>query len=73
MAYYRTCPYCGSNLDPGERCDCRDSVPEENKRDASQPAKHEKRLTHETAEAIHASNYRRVTALSQAKNGRYRL
>ena len=23
MAYYRTCPYCGCNLDPGERCDCR--------------------------------------------------
>ena len=19
---YRTCPYCGANLDPGERCDC---------------------------------------------------
>ena len=23
MAYYRTCPYCGSNNDPGETCDCR--------------------------------------------------
>lgn len=23
MAYYNTCPYCGSNLDPGETCDCR--------------------------------------------------
>lgn len=22
MAEYRTCPYCGANLDPGERCDC---------------------------------------------------
>ena len=20
---YRECPYCGSHLDPGERCDCR--------------------------------------------------
>lgn len=19
---YHTCPYCGANLDPGERCDC---------------------------------------------------
>ena len=19
---YNTCPYCGANLDPGERCDC---------------------------------------------------
>lgn len=24
MAYYRECPYCGVNLDPGERCDCRE-------------------------------------------------
>jgi len=22
MAYYNTCPRCGSNLDPGEKCDC---------------------------------------------------
>lgn len=20
--YYRTCNHCGSNLDPGEKCDC---------------------------------------------------
>lgn len=20
--YYYTCPYCGANLDPGEKCDC---------------------------------------------------
>lgn len=24
MSYYQTCPRCGSHLDPGERCDCRD-------------------------------------------------
>lgn len=24
MSYYRTCPYCGAHLDPGERCDCRE-------------------------------------------------
>lgn len=23
MAYYRVCPYCGCNIDPGEICDCR--------------------------------------------------
>lgn len=22
MSYYRTCPHCGANLDPGEKCDC---------------------------------------------------
>lgn len=22
MAYYKTCPGCGANLDPGEICDC---------------------------------------------------
>lgn len=22
MAYYRSCPHCGANLDPGEQCDC---------------------------------------------------
>lgn len=24
---YRTCPRCGANLDPGERCDCREVPP----------------------------------------------
>ena len=23
MAYFNTCPNCGSNLDPGEKCDCK--------------------------------------------------
>lgn len=22
MSIYKTCPICGANLDPGERCDC---------------------------------------------------
>ena len=22
MLYYKTCPYCGAHLDPGEHCDC---------------------------------------------------
>ena len=25
MPYYRTCPYCGAHLDPGERCGCQDN------------------------------------------------
>lgn len=24
--YFVTCPFCGSNLDPGERCDCEGGV-----------------------------------------------
>lgn len=24
MGYFHTCPCCGANLDPGERCDCRE-------------------------------------------------
>ena len=28
MPYYRTCPYCGANLDPGERCDCQEEQEE---------------------------------------------
>lgn len=24
MSYYKTCPYCGDHLDPGEVCDCQD-------------------------------------------------
>ena len=23
---YKTCPYCGAHLDPGETCDCRDEA-----------------------------------------------
>lgn len=31
MAYYNTCPNCGSHLDPGEKCDCQQerTAPEE--------------------------------------------
>jgi len=24
MYYFKTCKYCGCNLDPGEKCDCQD-------------------------------------------------
>lgn len=30
--YYRTCPECGSNLDPRERCDCREERERERKK-----------------------------------------
>lgn len=32
MSYFRTCPCCGSNLDPGEKCDCRKEEIREPKR-----------------------------------------
>lgn len=22
MSFYKACPFCGANLDPGEKCDC---------------------------------------------------
>lgn len=28
MAYYNTCIYCGANLDPGEKCNCRNKATE---------------------------------------------
>lgn len=28
MAFYHTCPLCGCNLDPGERCDCESEAAE---------------------------------------------
>lgn len=33
MSYYRTCPYCGANLDPGERCDCQDEEQRDERED----------------------------------------
>ncbi len=26
MSYSRTCPHCGTRLNPGEQCDCRSSL-----------------------------------------------
>lgn len=34
---YKTCPYCGAHLDPGETCDCREEDGEERK-DEKEPA-----------------------------------
>lgn len=34
MGFYKTCPHCGDNLDPGEKCDCQDTKKEkEEKKD----------------------------------------
>lgn len=29
MAYYNVCPLCGCNLDPGERCECKEMAAKE--------------------------------------------
>lgn len=29
MAFFRTCPFCEANLDPGEQCDCQDEKEQE--------------------------------------------
>lgn len=33
-AYYHACPYCGCNIDPGERCDCQREAPEKRQKAA---------------------------------------
>lgn len=35
MSYYRVCPNCGANLDPGERCDCQDEEDRDEREDHS--------------------------------------
>ena len=31
MAQYITCPDCGANLDPGEKCDCKENKDDKDK------------------------------------------
>lgn len=35
--YYWTCPHCGANLDPGEKCDCQESENEKSCRRGGGP------------------------------------
>lgn len=39
MAFYNVCPNCGANLDPGERCDCKE---QEKRQDAAEKKKEAK-------------------------------
>jgi hypothetical protein len=36
MPYYWTCPNCGANLDPGEKCDCENETKEDDIHDGSE-------------------------------------
>ena len=58
MAYYRTCPYCGSNNDPGEACDCRTETKKE-----SAPAQRERTQ----ANAYPQSVYQPICAKSRGE------
>ena len=41
MAYYHTCPDCGANLDPGEKCtDCNKNKEEKQYEDDSEKVTH---------------------------------
>lgn len=33
MPYYNICPHCGSHLDPGERCDCKQEEDDEHEKE----------------------------------------
>ena len=35
---YRVCPNCGCNLDPGERCDCKERAEQDAAKEAAQLA-----------------------------------
>lgn len=39
--YFTTCPLCGAHLDPGERCDCSSSGPEDKPQTTTKEANHE--------------------------------
>lgn len=53
MAYYWTCPICGSNNDPGEVCDCRF---EKTKREAA-PVRRERPQVQKTNLSLSTSGY----------------
>lgn len=37
MAYFETCPNCGCNLDPGEKCDCQEEDEQSKKSEKNTP------------------------------------
>lgn len=41
MGYMNTCPYCGANLDPGEKCECETYVCADQKKDEKEKNKKE--------------------------------
>lgn len=41
---YNICPYCGANLDPGERCDCQDDEEDAKERKLKNESEKEKTI-----------------------------
>ena len=39
--YFNTCPRCGSNLDPGERCDCSSKIEPQQKPESTEDVDNE--------------------------------
>ena len=60
--YYNACPYCGANLDPGEKCECREKSAKKELPPSKSAAlqKHTPEITPRTH--LH---YSRATAISQ--------
>lgn len=53
--YYYTCPYCGSNNDPGEKCDClKEKDKDVNNYKSVYSGKEEEKCSH-TTETTHSS------------------
>ena len=49
MSYYRTCPGCGANLDPGEVCeDCRDNARGARATNTDAPQSRDRKTIHTT-------------------------
>lgn len=55
MSYFRICPNCGANLDPGEVCDCRDG-----KALASADNAGEGRVEHVLTDNVSTSNITKI-------------
>lgn len=50
MSYYKTCPYCGAHIDPGETCDCTESKREQIKAEILELTEEERALLFQSFE-----------------------
>lgn len=64
MAFYRECPFCGCNLDPGEICDCRERAQYIRQEATQQYAREQTRRS---------STVRRITVSELGHGSAYRI